>query len=77
MPICAITPVADEPRRTGDYRLARILVAVVLSVALTALLILDALSAEYELQPATVGLLGSMILVLLAVEVPSIFRTGK
>ena len=61
----------DNARR-ADYRIARIAVAVVLGVVLSAIVLIDALSPEYEAQPTTLGLLGTIIVVLLGLEIPSL-----
>ena len=71
-------PVADDGRRSrqGDYRLARIVVAGGLVFVLGILLLLDALRPEYTLQPTTLGVIATMILVLLGIEATSLIRGG-
>jgi peptidoglycan/LPS O-acetylase OafA/YrhL len=67
---------SDErsPGRSSDYRIARIAAAMVLVLTLAVLFVFDALSTAYDLQPPTVGVLGTMILVLLGLEVPALVR---
>jgi len=62
-----------NPRR-DDYRLARIVVAGGLVFVLAILLLLDAVQVDYELQPTTLGVLSTMILVLLGIEATSVLR---
>lgn len=62
--------------RQGDYRLARIAVAGGLVFVLGLLLVLDALLVDYTLQPTTLGVLATMILVLLGIEATSLIRKG-
>lgn len=65
----------DGPRRS-DYRAARIGAASLLTFVVGALLIVDSINPAYEVQPTTLGLLATMILVLLGIEGTSILR-GK
>lgn len=66
----------DRHSRQGDYRLARIAVAGGLVFVLGLLLVLDALLVDYALQPTTLGVLATMILVLLGIEATSLIRKG-
>ena len=70
---------SDEERRSrqGDYRLARIVVAGVMSLLLATLLILDAVRTDYEVQLPTVVIISTMILALLAVEGLDRLRGGS
>ena len=72
---------ADDPRRPGsrreDYRSARIAVALTLALVIGALLILDAILDAYEIQPATLITIGTMILALLGLEVKDVLTKGE
>lgn len=66
----------DEHRhhREGDYRIARIATALTLTIVLAALLLIDALSAEYEVNPVTEAILVGAVVTLLGLEAASIWR---
>lgn len=63
--------------RRGDYRAARIGAGAALVSALVVLLFIDALSTEYEVSPAVLGTLATMILVLFGIEAASFLRGEK
>lgn len=66
---------APAPRaRSGDYRAARIAAALSLTGALVVLLVVDALSAEYEASPLMATILGVVILTLLGLEARDLLR---
>ena len=68
---------SDERRsRTGDYRAARIGAAAGLTFAVVLMLLIDALSGEYEASPVTLGVLATLIAGLLAVDLPDLIRPG-
>lgn len=68
----------DENRqsRLNDYRLARVVVAGGMTFVLAILLLLDALNGEYEIQPTTLTVVVTMIIVLLGIEATSFMRKG-
>ena len=57
------------PAREPDYRAARIGAGIALTFALIGLLFLDAISAEYELQPVTLGFLLTAIGAMFSVDI--------
>jgi hypothetical protein len=57
--------------------MARIVVGGVLVFILSILLLLDALQPDYQLQPTTLGVLSTMILVLLGVEATTFLRGDR
>jgi hypothetical protein len=62
--------VDDDPvRANGSYRAARIAVAVALTGVLALLLVLDAVSPEYDLNYVTLTALLTTILTLFGIEV--------
>lgn len=67
---------ADDGRqsRRSDYRAARIGAASALTFTLVVLLLIDAISADYEVGPAQLGTLATMIVTLLGVEIASSMR---
>lgn len=72
-----------EPERRGrtsraeDYRVARIAVAITLSVAICVLVIADAFSADHPVSLPALGVLGVMVLTLLGLEARDILRGGQ
>ena len=58
--------------RSGDYRAARVGAALALTVAVVLMVLIDALSPDYDASPITLGILGTLIAGLLAVEVPDL-----
>ncbi len=68
---------SDERRsRTGDYRAARIGAAAGLTFAVVLMLIIDALSHDFEASPVTLGVLATLIAGLLAVDLPDLIHPG-
>ncbi len=70
----------DDPlrRANGNYRAVRIALAVALTGVLMLLLVADAVSPEYDLNPVTLTALLSTILTLVGIEVgASIFGRRK
>jgi hypothetical protein len=59
----------DDERRADDYRQARIGAASALVVALLLILLIDALSADYEASPIVVGAILGTIATLVGVEI--------
>ena len=61
---------ADERRsaRSVDYRAARIGSALSLVFAIVLMLVMDALSPQYQVDPAVLTILGVIVLSLLAVD---------
>jgi hypothetical protein len=57
--------------------MARIVVGGVLVFVLSILLLLDVLQPDYQLQPTTLGVLSTMILVLLGVEATTFLRGDR
>jgi hypothetical protein len=57
--------------------MARIVVGGVLVFVLSILLLLDALQPDYQLQPTTLGVISTMILVLLGVEATTFLRGDR
>ncbi len=69
---------SDERRsRDGDYRAARIGAAAGLTVAIVLVLLIDALSSNYEASAVTLGVLATLIAGLLAVDLPDLLRPRK
>jgi hypothetical protein len=70
---------SDDRRgsRGGDYRAARAGAALALTIAIFVVLVIDALSADYEASPVTLGVLATLIAGLLAVDLPDLLRPGK
>ena len=66
----------DRRSRTSDYRAARIGAAAGLTVAVVLMLLIDALSGEYEVSPVALGVLATLIAGLLAVDLPDLMRPG-
>ena len=68
---------SDERRsRSGDYRAARIGAAAGLTFAVILMVVVDAISNEYEVAPITLGVLATLIAGLLAVDLPDLIRPG-
>ena len=66
---------SDERRsRPSDYRAARIGAAAGLTVAIVVILIIDAVSVDFEVSPVTLGVLATLIAGLLAVDLPDLMR---
>ena len=72
----ATTFVDDDRDRRSEYRQARMAVAGALTVVLGFLLLFDAIDVDYTIQPVTLGVLCTMILVLLGIEGANILRGG-
>jgi len=74
--MCDDVAVTDDGHdsRQGDYRLARVAVAGGMSCVLGILLLLDAVNPDYTIQPTTLTVIVTMIVVLLGVETLSIWR---
>lgn len=66
----------DRRSRGGDYRAARIGAAAGLTFAIVLTLFVDAMSADYEVSPVTLGILATLIAGLLAVDLPDLIRPG-
>ena len=69
---------ADDQRgsREADYQLARIVCALGLGFVMGILLLADAFNVEYSVQPTTLTIIGTIIVVLLGVEGVNLWR-GK
>lgn len=66
-----------RPSRRDDYRAARIGAGAALTAVLCALLLIDAFSAEYALEPTTLLILVATIGGMFSVEVVEFLRGGK
>lgn len=60
--------------RSGDYRTARIASALTLTGVVVALLLVDAVSSDYDLDPIVLVTLMTTILTLLGLEAASVLR---
>lgn len=69
---------SDEPRRSrpSDYRAARVGAAVALVFAVVLVMVIDAISPDYEVSPITLGVLATLIAGLLAIDLPDLLRPG-
>lgn len=67
----------DRRTRSSDYRAARVGAALGLTIAIVLVMVIDALSPEYEASPVTLGVLATLIAGLLAVDLPDLLRPGK
>jgi len=65
----------DEPR-ASDYRIARISAAAAFTLVLVCILVLDALSTDYQVSEIVVGALIAGIATLLGIEGLSSLRRG-
>ena len=63
--------------RTGDYRAARIGAATAIAAVVVFLAVVDALSAEYALDPIVLATLLTTMLYLLGVEAINLFRGAR
>jgi hypothetical protein len=64
----------DRRGREGDYRAARVGSAVTLTAVLALMLLVDAISSEYEPSHVTLALIAGTILTLLGIEAGSWIR---
>ena len=68
----------SQDHRQGDYRLARIIAATVLTVTVGVLCLADVVVPGYQLDLPTLVVLGTMILTLLGLEARDLLRgNGK
>lgn len=68
---------SDERRSRGtDYRAVRIGATAGLVMAVIAMLLIDALSPEYEVSPAVLIILSALIAGLVAVDLPDWMQRG-
>lgn len=66
----------ERRSRDSDYRAARIGAAAGLTFAIVLVLLIDAISGDYEASPVTLGVLATLIAGLLAVDLPDLLRPG-
>jgi len=63
-----------DDRRTGDYRIARIASGTTLTAVLGALLLADAFSTDYAVDPLVLTILGTLIVTLFGLEAAAVWR---
>jgi hypothetical protein len=68
--------VSGRPARDADYRAARTGAAAALTGVMIVLLLVDAMSPEYEAAPFALVVLATLIASLLAVDLPDLIRRG-